>query len=746
MAMNDFNIGFLASLDGTKSKAKLNQDIDAIKKSLKELELKAKLDPNQVKALENQLNSLKVNLNNVSIDKTSLNNLVSQINNSLSGIKLQIPNLNTGNIGNQAQQVGQQIGQQVQNGINSVIQKGSFEKIFRASGNGINNVSKDAEAYFKTLSKTVSVQERLGTNNNLTSFTVSLKNAEGVAEQLNYQLKKITDDKGNIIDRYFEYSGGSINDNGVIKQLNTISAKADSLQTKLEKLKSSYSDMNASRPIKDSNNISALSQQYDKVAKSIENVRNADSTSFSSMVSNAQREITVLENMVSQFRNAENVATQMKSVDISSGIAQAQERLGKLKANASGFNQMKQTIVNLDNAIAKVGDKSSLDNFINQLKTAETQLSRVKAETRNMATEQQRLSLANTIEAWNQKNTAATKKVRAENDRYVASLRDLNTEMTKMQFGKIQTGFKQNENSMRTLNRLGASLKDQMKQAANSFTQWISVSSAIMGVVYSTKQAVSELKEVDTLLTEISKANDQLSKSQLEQIGNNSFDVASKYGKTATDYLSGVQEASRAGYVNAEGIAELSVAAQGAGDMTAELANQYIIATDKAYKLGGSVEKLTEVLDGSNYITNHNAVNMTELAEGMSIVGSQASSLGVGVDQTTAALGTMIATTQQSGSEMARAFKAILLNIQQVSDEEEGIDAEGLTKYEKACNALNVSLKETKNGVMSLRDPMEVIKDLSEEYTKLDTNDIRRTNLLSSVGGKVLPRYTEMYN
>ena len=382
--MNDFNIGFLAGLDGTKSKAKLNQDIDAIKKSLNELELKAKLDPNQVKALENQLNSLKVNLNNVSIDKASLDNLVSQINNSLSGIKLQIPNLNTGNIGNQAQQTGQQIGQQIQNGINSVIQKGSFEKIFRASGNGINNVSKDAEAYFKTLSNTVSVQERLGTNNNLTSFTVSLKNAEGVAEQLNYQLRKITDDKGNIIDRYFEYSGGSINDNGVIKQLNTISAKADSLQTKLEKLKSSYSDMNASRPIKDSNNISALSQQYDKVAKSIENVRNADSASFSSMVSNAQREITVLENMVSQFRNAENVATQMKSVDISSGIAQAQERLGKLKANASGFDQMKQTIVDLDTAIANVGDKSSLDAFINKLKVAESQLGRVKAETKQL--------------------------------------------------------------------------------------------------------------------------------------------------------------------------------------------------------------------------------------------------------------------------------------------------------------------------------------------------------------------------
>ena len=90
MAMNDFNISFLAGLDGTKSKAKLNQDIDAIKKSLKELELKAKLDPNQVKALENQLNSLKVNLNNVSIDKASLNNLVSQ-----SAVNIKVENTDT---------------------------------------------------------------------------------------------------------------------------------------------------------------------------------------------------------------------------------------------------------------------------------------------------------------------------------------------------------------------------------------------------------------------------------------------------------------------------------------------------------------------------------------------------------------------------------------------------------------------------------------------------------------------------
>lgn len=340
----------------------------------------------------------------------------------------------------------------------------------------------------------------------------------------------------------------------------------------------------------------------------------------------------------------------------------------------------------------------------------------------------------------NRINTFLSKNTRITNDAKIALqgyADELGRGVNLSKWNEINGKLKETENSMRGLHRLGASLKDQMSQAAQSFTQWLSVSSAVMLLVSKTKNAISELKEINTLLTEISKANDKLSKSDLDKIGNNSFDIASKYGKNATDYLSGVQEASRAGYENAEGIAELSVAAQGAGDMTAELANKYIIATDKAYKLGGSVEKLTEVLDGSNYITNHNAVNMTELAEAMSIVGSTAASFGVEANETTAVLGTMIAATQQSGSEMARAFRAILLNIRQVSDEEEGIDAEGLTKYEKACNALGVSLKETKDGILQTRDAMDVLRDLSVEYNKLEENDLRRTDLLNSVGGKL---------
>ncbi len=278
-------------------------------------------------------------------------------------------------------------------------------------------------------------------------------------------------------------------------------------------------------------------------------------------------------------------------------------------------------------------------------------------------------------------------------------------------------------------------IKDMLEHVSKISSAFGVASIAVNNFVKSLKT----LKYNDTILTEISKTS-EMTKNQLKELGDEAFRVASKYGQLSSGYLLGVQDMARAGYENANIMAELSTKVQGAGDMTAELANQYIIATDKAYKMNGSIETLTTTLDGANNITNNNALTMSDLAEGMSIVGSQAASSGMKVNETTAALSTMIAVTQQGGSKMANAFKGILMNLQQVTGEVEdggdAIDFESLTKYEKACNELGVSLSTVKDGIVSLREPMQIIKELSDAYTQLDESDARRANLLSSVGGK----------
>lgn len=455
----------------------------------------------------------------------------------------------------------------------------------------------------------------------------------------------------------------------------------------------------------------------------------------------------ILDKSINQYQSAmKKMASDVNKIQLSIADKSYEADIAKITkgftALSGNSNETKKHVKDLQTAYQQMVDATDDNGRL----LAEQEYQQVLAKTKNELTIAQVEAkeyvdtfkirkLRNDIQDWLKKNTAATEEAKAEMQSYLKILES--GKVSPIDFNTVKSGFDDWDTAMRQANKLGASFTDTLKQGVQKFTEWGLASGAVMTVVSNLREATTELKEIDTYLTEISKANDKLSDTQLKEIGNNSFDVASKYGKKSTDYLSGVQEASRAGYGNAEEIAELSVAAQGAGDMTAELSNQFIIATDKAYKLNGSVTELTKVLDGVNYITNHNAVNMSELSEGLSIVGSTAASFGVEANELTAALGTMSATTQQSGSEVARAFRAILLNIRQVSDADEGIDAEGLTKYEKACKALGVSLKETKDGVISLRDPMEVLKELSIEYNKLSEDDIKRTNLLNAVGSKL---------
>lgn len=277
---------------------------------------------------------------------------------------------------------------------------------------------------------------------------------------------------------------------------------------------------------------------------------------------------------------------------------------------------------------------------------------------------------------------------------------------------------------------------DMGSQLKMLVTRWLSLY-AVIGRVTS---ALNDLKEVDKILTEIAKSSD-VTRESLEELGNAAFETANQYGRTAADYLYGVQEFSRAGFRGDQltGLTEVSLLAQSAGDIETDLANSYVIATNAAYGYKGSVEELTEVLDRQNYVTNNYALNMTDLANATKIAASQAAQSGVEIDEMTAALATMISSTQQGGEIASRALRGILMNIQQVKGEvgdgEEDITAESLSKYEKAAANLGVALKEVKDGVVVLRDPMQVLNDLAVAFNKESDDSIKKAELINAVGG-----------
>ena len=215
--------------------------------------------------------------------------------------------------------------------MNGIVQNGSFPKNFLVSE--LNGSTKEVENTFKKLSSIVSIEERLGDATNLKGFTVSLTNADGVVEKLRYHLNEAGD--------AFTYMGGSVNNTGVEKQINSINEKASKLQNTFEGLKSKYSDLNAANPIKEVSHISELETQYKRVSQAIEAVKNSNSATFSSMTSNAEKEIKTLQRMGEEFKRAETISMRMNGSDISSGLAQAQERFQKLKADSDAILEIR---------------------------------------------------------------------------------------------------------------------------------------------------------------------------------------------------------------------------------------------------------------------------------------------------------------------------------------------------------------------------------------------------------------------
>jgi len=66
----------------------------------------------------------------------------------------------------------------------------------------------------------------------------------------------------------------------------------------------------------------------------------------------------------------------------------------------------------------------------------------------------------------------------------------------------------------------------------------------------------------------------------------------------------------------------------------------------------------------------------------------------------------------------------------------EVIDEEQLKKVEERCHSLGVELEYMKDGIATLRNPIEVLKDLAEVYNSLPDDSAEKQGLISDLGGK----------
>lgn len=299
---------------------------------------------------------------------------------------------------------------------------------------------------------------------------------------------------------------------------------------------------------------------------------------------------------------------------------------------------------------------------------------------------------------------------------------------------KVQKGTKE---MTEETNLLG----DSFTNVYLKMLQWQVMGTIVSKTIGAFRDAISTMKAVDDEMVTVRKVTG-FTAEQMEKLRDRAYETASAYGEAADEYLNSVAAFARAGYgEQADALAELATKTKLVGDTNAETAQQFLLSVDAAYQYKGNIEALTKVLDGANEIDNKYATSIEKLAEGLGTVAPVAAQAHVGIDELTAAIGTITAVTQRSGSEAARAFRALVLNI--VGDTKTEID-EGVTWTTGEIAGLKDVIREyapaayeAAKATGEVIDPMEAIGGLAQSMKDGLLTEQKLMEMVSDIGGKL---------
>lgn len=284
-------------------------------------------------------------------------------------------------------------------------------------------------------------------------------------------------------------------------------------------------------------------------------------------------------------------------------------------------------------------------------------------------------------------------------------------------------------------------LGDRLDRIVAKQAAWQLIGNGIAAVKNAFSDALSTMKDVDSELATVRKVTG-MSVDEMNELGDAAYSTASQYGVSANEYLESVSTFARAGYKEAaEGLGELAIKTQLVGDTNQDIATQFLLSADAAWKYNGNVEKLSLALDKANVIDNNYATSIQKIAEGLPIVANVAAMAGMSMDETMAMLGTITATTQESGTKAATAARALILNI--LGDTTTEI-SDGVTATEESVQSLSGILQKYAPDVVAaakatgeLINPMEAIEALSKAAKDGLISEADLMTMVSALGGKL---------
>lgn len=422
--------------------------------------------------------------------------------------------------------------------------------------------------------------------------------------------------------------------------------------------------------------------------------------------------------------------------------------LDELRAVVQLVVDKNQAGIEFDKAIKDLQKQAKIQASINinssDLARTQKDFSGVSSAVQKLASDSQKLSKLNTISAWADNNSKAMKVYRTEIEQMNASLRNPNLSLD--QYKQINTQFQNIKLNAREAGLLGKSLGNSFKEAAGSFTSWITVTGTIMLAVNSLKKMKDAVFDVNTAMTNLYKVTDETS-SRYSIFLKNANKSAQELGQSVSNLVEQTANWAKLGYGidQASQLAKISSIYANVGEVDNNTAVSDLVTAMKAFNIESS--KSITIVDSLNKLGNEFATDSASLGEGLKNSASSLKLAGNDINQTLAMLtgGTEIV---QNASEMGNALKVLAMRLRGMKGELEDLGEE----YENvgSISKIQTQILNRTGGAVNIFDnkgnfksTYEILKGISQVWDHISQTD--QADLLEIIAGRVLPEYAEMY-
>lgn len=800
--LNEFIIELQAKLDEAKSKENVNDDIDKLQTQLDKLKIKAEIDPKTISNLTKQLENIigqKIVISNIGVDQNNITKAAQQTGKQIvNSINKEIESAGTvtnkilrdfSELNNakrkfvddhdliskeeisDAERFYSTIKQAFSEFGQVTVTKGSLEdgtlESMRVKIQQVNGELKTTRDFMLYLNK----NDDFGNGFKLVDDD-TIRTSEKLIQHLNEE-KNIINATGDEIEaqkqklaeqeKYYKNIKNEVNN---LYNLKTKLLSADELQTaelekqiKQTKERISYNNKQIDKKDLRDNSLDrqindlevAKQKQLDLAsAKSQDVVNTKELAQAEREAIAALKKRQTIEAQVNKIQlSMEGKNTKSKNYDY-----QIDTEIKKLKDLGFTDEEVAQKVKILTDAqleLKRVMDSNDFDSVasknksiiesdkeitiaLNQVRTAYGQLKNDTSQYYNLS---KQTKLSTDIQNWLSKNSRASKEAKESLNAYYRELSGGRVSVDRLNY--IEQELKSIDATQRGLGKLGKNLKDQFKEAGTSFTQWLSVSSGIMALVYQLQKIPKEVIAVNKAMIELTKVSDA-SDSDITKYFDEAADSAKRYGSAVSDMINATADWSRLGYnlPDSKKLAEIATLYTNVGDgIEMNTANEHLISTLQGFQL--DAEDAIGIIDRFNEVANNFPIDTAGIGEALQR--SAASFYAANTDLSKSiALITGTNSVVQDPDSVGTMWKTVSMRLRGVTQELEaaGLETEGMVKSTAQLRDLIQGLTGfdimTDEEGTQFKDIYDIVVGIGHEWKTL--TDVEQAGLLEVLAGK----------